>query len=462
MDTSNDTTSPGRSVNEQLEQVAVKCGSLYRDHIDGLARRLLFERDTDIESRSGNPMVLVIGNHSSGKSTLLNSLLERDVQDTGVAPTDDGFTIIRYGDTDTTRDGAALVNHPDLGFGGLQQFGPTLVSHLKLKQCPSAVLEKITLVDTPGMIDSAHAEVGRGYDFIKVVRWFSERADVVLLLFDPDKPGTTGETLSVLKSALADLSHKVIFVLNKVDRFESVNDFAKAYGALCWNLAKAIPKKDVPRIFSMYVCGPWVSENRGALPLSGFDEARQRVLEEVLAAPRKRVDNLVTRLYEHARELKMFADVSNKISRMYGRKKRFWGALTLGIPILLLLPGAATFATVGISVWPLLTAVTVAAIGCYFLLRFLARRQLALHQAQILDGLTGVFETLYKRELRLGDNIDLYALWGRVKPKLLNAFELDGIAGLPRARKSELTKLANIVEQDVPELRRSMPVTENR
>ena len=28
----------------------------------------------------------------------------------------------------------------------------------------------------------------RGYDFEGTVRWFAERADVILLFFDPDKP----------------------------------------------------------------------------------------------------------------------------------------------------------------------------------------------------------------------------------------------------------------------------------
>ena len=67
------------------------------------------------------------------------------------------------------------------------------------------------LVDSPGMIDSpvnvtttnngnrnSSDLMDRGYDFPGVVRWFAERADIVLLFFDPDKPGTTGETFSIL------------------------------------------------------------------------------------------------------------------------------------------------------------------------------------------------------------------------------------------------------------------------
>ena len=51
------------------------------------------------------------------------------------------------------------------------------------------------IVDTPGMIDSPmvrdanginkHAVMDRGYDFESVCKWYAERADVILLFFDP-------------------------------------------------------------------------------------------------------------------------------------------------------------------------------------------------------------------------------------------------------------------------------------
>lgn len=92
------------------------------------------------------------------------------------------------------------------------------------------------MVDSPGMIDSPMSrsiydrsspnddstgrrrgsDTSRGYDFEGVVRWFAERADVILLFFDPDKPGTTGETLSILTNSLPGMDHKLYIVLNKV------------------------------------------------------------------------------------------------------------------------------------------------------------------------------------------------------------------------------------------------------
>ena len=104
------------------------------------------------------------------------------------------------------------------------------------------------IVDTPGMIDSpklkdftgtnSETDMDRGYDFESVVKWYAERADVILLFFDPDKPGTTGETLAVLTNALSGMDHKLYIILNKADQFSKIHDFARAYGSLCWNLSK--------------------------------------------------------------------------------------------------------------------------------------------------------------------------------------------------------------------------------
>ena len=151
------------------------------------------------------PFVLVIGNHSSGKSSFINHVLGREVQTAGVAPTDDGFTIIAPGSRDDEQNGPTLVSTLELGFEGLRMFGSTLISHVALKVRKELNLKGVMMVDSPGMIDSPASyslgEMTRGYDFEKVVRWFAERADVILLFFDPDKPGTTGETLECLTTS---------------------------------------------------------------------------------------------------------------------------------------------------------------------------------------------------------------------------------------------------------------------
>ena len=53
----------------------------------------------------------IVGRRNVGKSTFINYLLGRDVQQTGVAPTDDSFTVIAPG-ADEEADPALRRGHP--------------------------------------------------------------------------------------------------------------------------------------------------------------------------------------------------------------------------------------------------------------------------------------------------------------------------------------------------------------
>lgn len=70
--------------------------------------------------------------------------------------------------------------------------------------------------------------------------WFAHRADIVLVFFDPDKPGTTGETMSVLLNSLSGMDHKLLIILNKADQFEKIHDFARAYGSRKFFILKRV------------------------------------------------------------------------------------------------------------------------------------------------------------------------------------------------------------------------------
>eukprot|EP00980_Cylindrotheca_fusiformis_P011083 scaffold2551_cov113-Cylindrotheca_fusiformis.AAC.22 len=252
-DPANNSPSGTPSKRSESQQVLERCSRLYdsltglNDKLGGVAISSPTDRGTKL------PYVLLVGNHSSGKSSFINYVLKRDIQTAGVAPTDDTFTVIAPGPEDKDSDGPTLVGDPDMGFASLRQFGPTLIHHTQLKQRDSHL--EFMLVDSPGMIDapvnltqrgSTANAMDRGYDFPGVVRWLAQRADIVMLFFDPDKPGTTGETMDVLLNCLSGMDHKLLIVLNKADQFHKIHDFARAYGSLCWNLSKVIPRKDLP------------------------------------------------------------------------------------------------------------------------------------------------------------------------------------------------------------------------
>ncbi len=278
---------------------------------------------------TGLPTVLCLGNHSSGKSTFINELAGAHVQDTGVAPTDDGFTLITAG-PEQTLDGRAVVNDPKLPYQDLQQFGKDFVDHLKLKRRPLESLKNMYLIDSPGMIDSAgdQSDASRGYNFSSVVRWFAESADLIVFFFDPDKPGTTGESLRVFTESLDNVMYKLLIVFNKVDSFEDVRDFARTYGSLCWNLSRVVRTKDIPHIYCTFVDGH--SSTQSGVDLADFRKSTEELKQEIGRVGLRRRTNLVSSLLDSGRGLRMHASVVRRIGwRMMVEKLMLWSFVFL-------------------------------------------------------------------------------------------------------------------------------------
>ena len=105
-------------VQRLLDEVSATVAKLYRETVDPLQARFAFESRPSTGEVSGAPMVLLLGNHSSGKSTFINYLLGTDVQKTGLAPTDDAFTVLSWERSEEEREGQA-VN----AFGGFKVQG---------------------------------------------------------------------------------------------------------------------------------------------------------------------------------------------------------------------------------------------------------------------------------------------------------------------------------------------------
>jgi hypothetical protein len=435
--------------------------AVYDRTLHPLAHRLAVELPVSGKDAAGLPTVLFLGNHSSGKSSFINYLIQAEIQKTGLAPTDDGFTLLIHGQQPDVFDGQTVVSHPALAYKSLQRLGPAFLSHLRLKTHPSELLKSVSLIDSPGMIDAAGTARSRGYDFAAGVRSLGEMADLILIFFDPDKPGTTGETMSIFVETLAGLEHKLLIVLNKVDLFSNLRDFARTYGTLCWNLSKTIKTKDVPHIYNTYLPDQGGSpQSSGAcetLPLHDFDASREEVVAEIKRAPTRRADNLVSDLLVHARALSMQARVSQAVARHFlALTLKKWAAATL--PLLLVV----------ITIWfawdsaPWTTLVLIAlagillAAGAWFAGAWYVQRQ----QTEIATpaGLDPFFALAFQRELGLHERTDLRALWETVRATTLRSLQVLGPHGLPLSWtiRKPLRQLDQVIESDIPKLRRTI------
>ena len=83
--------------------------------------------------------------------------------------------------------GNTLTVMPDLPFGSLSQFGSAFLNHFVGSSCGSPLLRRITFVDTPGVLSGEKQRINRTYDYGDVAKWFADRSDLILLLFDARK-----------------------------------------------------------------------------------------------------------------------------------------------------------------------------------------------------------------------------------------------------------------------------------
>eukprot|EP00600_Ochromonadales_sp_CCMP1393_P000817 CAMPEP_0174983848 /NCGR_PEP_ID=MMETSP0004_2-20121128/17382_1 /TAXON_ID=420556 /ORGANISM="Ochromonas sp., Strain CCMP1393" /LENGTH=514 /DNA_ID=CAMNT_0016236167 /DNA_START=214 /DNA_END=1758 /DNA_ORIENTATION=+ len=473
------------------------------------------------------PFVFLLGNHSSGKSSFINYVLQRKVQTAGVAPTDDSFTIIVPGPSDVDRDGPSFIGDPEMGFAGLRTFGPPLVHHTKLKIRSNTAVRNFMVVDSPGMIDSPmvrdsatgvtkYAVMDRGYDFEGVCRWYAERADVILLFFDPDKPGTTGETLSILTNSLVGLDHKLHIILNKADQFRKIHDFARAYGSLCWNLSKVIQRKDLPMIYTMCLPQAYQSHQQqqqvaagspaqaaiaaiqrqmgaartaggavGAVGVGGgaglqseegslgngladLETTREEVIKEVLNAPKRRIDNEISRLTDAVSLLQMHVNIIHELSKQY-KSAVFRSRLTLGASV------TASFGVTGAMVvlgalpgepaaqLPLAASLLATAVGGNALLLWWQTRTLdkQIDQLATQTAMEAAFQRLYARRIAENDE-SINSLWIRVKDHLTLTMSSAELAALDSVGTKHTSKLEKILEVEIPNLRRKAAPEFNR
>lgn len=383
---------------------------LYRK-FSGTAARFGFAFNRPSVSVGGKPNVLLLGSHSAGKSSWINHLLGGEpVQATGVAPTDDGFTVIQEGPDEIEHQGAAALADLPSDFAGLDRLGDEFLAHLKTKSRRNPLLKSVNLIDSPGMIDSAQPEARRDYDFVAAIRRMAERADLILFLFDPDKPGTTAESLTVLREALGDMAFKIRFLMNKADTFENMQDFARAYGALCWNLGRVLPGKDLPMIFTTYVPADDGRVGHG-VDLKDFDDCREELIRQIRQAADRRADNLMAQVRRDLMRLILHVRVAVRVRRRLAALRL---RQALASVVWVWLVAGAVYLAAGRMQSPawlqgLLTVAGGSATG--LLCAWAARRGYRIARLGLLESLDEVMREVFVRVLATERRDDIESCW---------------------------------------------------
>jgi GTPase SAR1 family protein len=264
-------------------------------------------KDSDIEAK---PMVLLLGQYSTGKTTFIRTLLERDFpgMHIGPEPTTDRFMAVMWGPEDRTVPGNTAVMQEDKPFSALSRFGGGFLNKFQVSTVNAPLLEKITLIDTPGVLSGEKQRLGRSYDFPQIVEWFAERANVILLLFDAFKLDISDEFKSIMES-LKGHEDKMRIILNKSDAI-TVQQLQRVYGALMWSLSRVFQTPEVVRVcMGSFKDSPLLCEDTRKLLEADMGD----LLAELMALPRNGALRQLNDLLKRAKLARIHAIIVNTL-----------------------------------------------------------------------------------------------------------------------------------------------------
>ncbi|XAR56732.1 hypothetical protein NMG60_11037315 [Bertholletia excelsa] len=272
------------------------------------------------------PMVMLLGQYSTGKTTFIKHLLKGSYPGAhiGPEPTTDRFVVVMNGLDERSIPGNTVAVQADMPFSGLTTFGTAFLSKFECSLMPHPLLEHITFVDTPGVLSGEKQRTQRSYDFTGVTSWFAAKCDLILLLFDPHKLDISDEFKRVI-SSLRGHDDKIRVVLNKADQVDT-QQLMRVYGALMWSLGKVLHTPEVMRVYIGSFNDKPVSEAAvGPIGKELFEKEQDDLLADLKDIPKKACDRRINEFVKRARSAKIHAYIISHLKKemptMMGKAK---------------------------------------------------------------------------------------------------------------------------------------------
>ncbi|GBM37351.1 hypothetical protein AVEN_198256-1 [Araneus ventricosus] len=179
--------------------------------------------------------ILLIGNHSAGKSSFINWYIEEHILKTGVAIETQGFSFVTSGKKRETLTGNATLHlyphfKPLTEIKGLVDYITTEISTSKQKK-----FSLVTFIDTPGLVDG---EMNYPFDVDKAIRFLGNISDLIFVFFDPIGQALRKRTLNVVEALSAKHGDKIRMYLSKADEAGNETDRQKVLMQIVQELCK--------------------------------------------------------------------------------------------------------------------------------------------------------------------------------------------------------------------------------
>ncbi|XP_018620006.1 uncharacterized protein LOC108941702 [Scleropages formosus] len=179
--------------------------------------------------------VILMGNHSAGKSSFINWYVEEHIQRTGVAIETQGFSFVTSGRKRESLTGNATL-HLYPHFKPLQEF-KGVSEYLCTEICTSRQkrFSLVTFVDTPGLVDG---DMKYPFDVDQAILWLGKLCDLILVFFDPMGQALCKRTLNIVEKLNESQGDKLRFYLSKADEAGTDSDRQRVMMQIVQELCK--------------------------------------------------------------------------------------------------------------------------------------------------------------------------------------------------------------------------------
>jgi len=219
------------SVNERILK---ECHGLYTDNEHGLVT-IADSLGLQLLAPRKKITIMLIGNHSAGKSSFINWYIEEHVQRTGVAIETQGFSFVTSGKKRESLTGNATLHlyphfKPLAKMPNLTDYLSTEISTSKQKKFPL-----VTFVDTPGLVDG---DMCYPFDVNESILWLSELCDLIFVFFDPIGQALCKRTLNIVEKISSKHPERMRFYLSKADEAGHESDRQRVMMQIVQELCK--------------------------------------------------------------------------------------------------------------------------------------------------------------------------------------------------------------------------------
>jgi len=282
--------------------------------------------------------VMIVGNHSAGKSSYVNWYIGEHVQKASVAIETQGFTFVTSGKKRDSLKGQATLQLFSHLQHDLQPFEPSIFKGLQTEVSTSKErrFAQVTFIDTPGLVDGTFHYA---FPVEEAMLAVAKHTDLIYVFFDPIGQALCERTMNIIERLNELHPDKLRYFLSKADTVPNERDRQKVVVQITQNLSSRVRNAHAFELPSLYI--PSFAEDGSKA--SRIDNNLEQTCEQIETSISQNVQNNLNKYEEDCSTMVARIDAllaTDIVGRRHNRKAASYGyaflLLALHLPVLAL------------------------------------------------------------------------------------------------------------------------------